>query len=290
MKLQSIQIFEDRKVRTVWDESAEEWYFSVVDVIGILTDSVSPTVYWRKLKQRLKQEGNETVTNCHGLKLKAAAGQMSMTEVVGTQQLFRLIQSIPSPKAEPFKMWIANVAKQRLDQMQDPELSIDQAMYDYRRLGYSENWINQRIRSIEVRKALTDEWRRGGMNEGVQFATLTDIITRQWSGKSTREYKHYKGLRKENLRDNMTNIELALNTLAEASATELSKDKDPIGYKENAAIAQKGGDVARAARDKLESQLGRSVISSAKASDYILPSNIKPIEMSDKDAELDPTE
>ena len=288
MKLQSIQIFEDRKVRTVWDESAEEWYFSVVDVIGILTDSVSPTVYWRKLKQRLKQEGNETVTNCHGLKLKAADGRM--TDVVDTQQLFRLIQSIPSPKAEPFKMWIANVAKQRLDQMQDPELSIDQAMYDYRRLGYSENWINQRIRSIEVRKALTDEWRRGGMNEGVQFATLTDIITRQWSGKSTREYKHYKGLRKEILRDNMTNIELALNTLAEASATELSKDKDPIGYKENAAIAQKGGDVARAARDKLESQLGRSVISSAKASDYILPSNIKPIEMSDKDAELDPTE
>lgn len=186
MKLQSIQIFEDRKVRTVWDESAEEWYFSVVDVIGILTDSVSPTVYWRKLKQRLKQEGNETVTNCHGLKLKAADGKMRMTDVVDTQQLFRLIQSIPSPKAEPFKMWIANVAKQRLDQMQDPELSIDQAMYDYRRLGYSENWINQRIRSIEVRKALTDEWRRGGMNEGVQFATLTDIITRQWSGKSTR--------------------------------------------------------------------------------------------------------
>ena len=290
MKLQSIQIFEDRKVRTVWDESAEEWYFSVVDVIGILTDSVSPTVYWRKLKQRLKQEGNETVTNCHGLKLKAADGKMRMTDVVDTQQLFRLIQSIPSPKAEPFKMWIANVAKQRLDQMQDPELSIDQAMYDYRWLGYSENWINQRIRSIEVRKALPDEWRRGGMHEGVQFASLTDIITRQWSGKSTREYKHYKGLRKENLRDNMTNIELALNTLAEASATELSKDKDPIGYKENAAIAQKGGDVARAARDKLESQLGRSVISSAKASDYILPSNIKPIEMSDKDAELDPTE
>ena len=290
MKLQSIQIFEGRKVRTVWDESAEEWYFSVVDVIGILTDSVSPTAYWRKLKQRLKQEGNETVTNCHGLKLKAADGKMRMTDVVDTQQLFRLIQSIPSPKAEPFKMWIANVAKQRLDQMQDPELSIDQAMYDYRRLGYSENWINQRIRSIEVRKALTDEWRRGGMHEGVQFASLTDIITRQWSGKSTKEYKCYKGLKKENLRDNMTNIELALNTLAEASATELSKEKNPKGYNENAVIAQKGGDVAKAARDKLESQLGRTVISSAKASDYILPSNIKPIEMSDKDAELDPTE
>lgn len=285
-----IQLFEDKRIRTAWDAEKEEWFFSVVDVVAVLTDSKDPAAYWRKLKQRMREEGNETVTNCHGLKLKAADGKMRMTDVVDTQQLFRLIQSIPSPKAEPFKMWIANVAKQRLDQMQDPELSIDQAMYDYRRLGYSENWINQRIRSIEVRKALTDEWRRGGMNEGVQFATLTDIITRQWSGKSTREYKHYKGLRKENLRDNMTNIELALNTLAEASATELSKDKDPIGYKENAAIAQKGGDVARAARDKLESQLGRSVISSAKASDYILPSNIKPIEMSDKDAELDPTE
>ena len=284
-----IQLFEDKRIRTAWDKEKEEWFFSVVDVIAVLTDSKDPAAYWRKLKQRMREEGNETVTNCHGLKLKAADGKMRMTDVVDTQQLFRLIQSIPSPKAEPFKMWIANVAKQRLDQMQDPELSIDQAMYDYRRLGYSENWINQRIRSIEVRKALTDEWRRGGMNEGVQFATLTDIITRQWSDKSTREYKHYKGLRKENLRDNMTNIELALNTLAEASATELSKDKNPIGYKENADIAQKGGDVARAARDKLESQLGRSVISSAKASDYILPSNIKPIEMSDKDAELDPT-
>lgn len=272
-KKQSIQIFEERKVRTVWDEEKEEWYFSVVDVVAVLTDSSDPTAYWRKLKQRLKKEGNETVTNCHGLKMRAADGKMRMTDVVDTQNLFRLIQSIPSPKAEPFKQWIAEVAKQRLDQMQDPELSIEQAIYDYRRLGYSENWINQRIRSIEVRKALTDEWRRGGMEEGVQFASLTDIITRQWSGKSTKEYKQHKGLKKENLRDNMTNIELALNTLAEASATELSKDKSPKGYAANAQIARQGGDVAKAARDKLESQLGKTVISSAKATDYILPPN-----------------
>ncbi|MDE5838775.1 MAG: Bro-N domain-containing protein [Paramuribaculum sp.] len=273
MKRQSIQIFEERKVRTVWDEEKEEWYFSVIDVVAVLTDSIAPTAYWRKLKQRLKQEGNQTVTNCHGLKLKAADGKMRITDVVDTQQLFRLIQSIPSPKAEPFKLWIAEVAKQRIDQMEDPELSIAQAIHDYRVLGYSENWINQRIRSIEVRKSLTDEWRRGGISEGVQFANLTDIITYQWSGKNTKEYKQYKGLKKKNLRDNMTNIELALNTLAEASATELSKEKSPKGFNENAKIARQGGDVAKAAREKLESQLGKSVISSAKASDYLLPRN-----------------
>ena len=272
-KKQSIQIFEQRKVRTVWDEETEEWYFSVVDVVAVLTDSVDPTAYWRKLKQRLKAEGNETVTICHGLKMEASDGKMRKTDVVDTEQLFRLIQSIPSPKAEPFKQWIAEVAKQRLDQMQDPELSIEQAIYDYRRLGYSESWINQRIRSIEVRKALTDEWRRGGIEEGVQFATLTDIITCQWSGKTTKEYKRHKGLKKENLRDNMTNIELALNTLAEASATELSKDRSPQGFSANARIARQGGEVAKSARDTLEKQLGRTVISSAKASDHILPPN-----------------
>ncbi|MBD5306824.1 MAG: Bro-N domain-containing protein [Bacteroides sp.] len=286
MKKHSIQIFNDRKVRAVWDEAREEWYFSVVDVVAVLTDSVDPTSYWRKLKQRLKKEGNETVTNCHGLKLKAADGKYRMTDVVDYKQLFRLIQSIPSPKAEPFKLWIASVAKQRLDQMQDPELSIEQAILDYRNLGYSENWINQRIRSIEVRKALTDEWRKGGIKEGVQFASLTDIITSQWSGKSTKEYKRHKGLKKENLRDNMTNIELALNTLAEASATELSKQKTPKGYEANAEIAKQGGDVAKAARIKLESQLGKTVISSAKASDYLLPPNsvedIKHIDIYDK--------
>ena len=223
------------------------------------------------VKQRLKEEGNETVTNCHGLKMRAADGKMRLTDVVETQQLFRLIQSIPSPKAEPFKQWIAQVAKERLDQMQDPELSIEQAVRDYRQLGYSEEWINQRLRSIEVRKALTDEWHRGGIEEGIQYATLTDIITRSWSGKTTKEYKSFKGLKKESLRDNMTNIELALNTLAEASTTELSKNQNPKGFAQNAQVAKQGGSVAKAARDKLESQLGRSVISSAKADDYLLP-------------------
>ena len=269
-KQQLIQVFEERKVRTIWDNKTEEWYFSVIDVVAVLTDSVNPGAYWRKLKQRLKAEGNETVTNCHSLKLEAPDGKMRKTDVIDTQQLFRLIQSIPSPKAEPFKLWVAQVAKERLDQMQDPELSIEQAIYDYRKLGYSENWINQRIRSIEVRKTLTDEWRRGGIEEGIQFASLTDIITRQWSGKTTKEYKQHKGLRKENLRDNMTNIELALNTVAEASAAELSKEKSPKGFSENANIARQGGDVAKSARDTLEKQLGRTVITSGKATDHIL--------------------
>ncbi|NPD81112.1 Bro-N domain-containing protein [Prevotella sp. PINT] len=274
-KKQAIQIFEERKVRTVWDEQTEEWYFSVVDVVAVLTDSDYQTArkYWKVLKSRLKKEGSEVVTNCYQLKLKAPDGKMRLTDVVDAQQLFRIVQSIPSPKAEPFKMWMAEVAKQRIDQMQDPELSIEQAIYDYRRLGYSENWINQRIRSIEVRKSLTDEWKRGGVEEGVQFASLTDIITKQWSGKTTKEYKLHKGLRKENLRDNMTNIELALNTLAEASATELSKEKSPRGFNENAHIARQGGNVAKAARNTLEAQLGKSVISSSKATDHILPIN-----------------
>ena len=266
-----IQLFEDKRIRTAWDEEKEEWYFSIVDVVSVLTDSADPAAYWRKLKQRLKAEGNETVTNCHGLKMRAADGKMRLTDVVETQQLFRLIQSIPSPKAEPFKQWIAQVAKERLDQMQDPELSIEQAVRDYRQLGYSEEWINQRLRSIEVRKALTDEWHRGGIEEGIQYATLTDIITRSWSGKTTKEYRSFKGLKKESLRDNMTNIELALNTLAEASTTELSKNQNPKGFAQNAQVAKQGGSVAKAARDKLESQLGRSVISSAKADDYLLP-------------------
>lgn len=289
MKHENIQIFEKRKVRTVWDEETEEWYFSVVDVVAVLNGSDYQTArkYWKVLKGRLKKEGSEVVTNCYQLKLKAPDGKMRMTDVVDTQKLFRIIQSVPSPKAEPFKLWIAEVAKQRLDQMQDPELSIDQAIQDYQRLGYSDNWINQRIRSIEVRKALTDEWRRGGMKDGVQFASLTDIITRQWSGKTTKEYKQHKGLKKENLRDNMTNIELALNTLAEASATELSKEQSPKGYQANARIAQQGGDVAKAARDKLEAQLGKSVISTAKASDHILPpkevEDIRAIELSEED-------
>ncbi|WP_280752494.1 MULTISPECIES: Bro-N domain-containing protein [unclassified Parabacteroides] len=216
VKKESLKLFEDKRIRTLWDDENEVWYFSVVDVVEVLTDSVDPAAYWRKLKQRLKAEGNETVTNCHTLKLRAADGKMRMTDVADTEQLFRLIQSIPSPKAEPFKQWMAQVASDRVDQIQDPELSIDQAIMDYKRLGYSDNWINQRIKSIEVRKELTDEWQRSGI-AGHQYASLTDIITKEWSGRTTKEYKNLKGLKKESLRDNMTNLEIALNTLAEAS-------------------------------------------------------------------------
>lgn len=271
MKHRKIQLFNDQKVRTVWDSENEKWYFCIVDVVKVLTDSVDPNAYWRKLKQRLKKEGNQTVTNCHGLKLPAADGKMRLTDVADQEQLFRIIQSIPSPKAEPFKQWMAQVASNRLDQIQDPELSIEQAVSDYRKLGYSEQWINQRIRTIEVRKMLTDEWKRGGVNDTVHFATLTDIITSSWSDMTTREYKHFKGLRKENLRDNMTNIELALNMLAEASATEISKQKNPVTLVQHMNIAKSGGNVARTARIELESKLGRSVISPAKASDYLNP-------------------
>lgn len=261
---QAIQLFEERKVRTIWDDETETWYFAIVDVVAVLTESADAAAYWRKLKQRLKAEGNETVTNCHALKLPASDGKMRLTDVADTEQLFRLIQSIPSPKAEPFKRWMAQVASERLDQMQDPELSIRQAMTDYKRLGYSDNWINQRLKSMEVRKELTDEWQRRGV-EGQQYATLTDIITMEWAGRTTKAYKQYKGLKKENLRDNMTNIELALNTLAEAAATEISKQQQPKGFQQNARVAKSGGSVAKAARNQLESQLGHSVISPINA-------------------------
>ena len=270
-KRQAIQLFEERKVRTVWDDQEEKWYFSIVDVCDVLTDSKDPTAYWRKLKQRLKEEGNETVTNCHALKMRAADGKMRLTDVTDTEQLFRIIQSIPSKKAEPFKRWMAEVAAQRLEQMQDPELSINQAVQDWRRLGYSESWINNRIKSIEVRKGLTDEWDRAGVQQGQQYASLTDIITREWSGKTTRQYKQFKGLKKESLRDNMTNTELILNMLAESAATDLSREQNPKGFTQSAKIAKKGGSVAKAARQKLESQLGHSVISPAKAADYLPP-------------------
>jgi len=209
-----IKIFEDKKVRSLWDEENEKWQISIIDVVAVLTESVDPNAYWRKLKQRLKKEGNETVTNCHGLKMLAPDGKMRLTDVADTEQLFRLIQSIPSPKAEPFKLWLAKVAAERLDEMQDPELSIDRALEQYMNFGYSENWINQRLKSIEIRKELTDEWKKRGLKEGVQFATLTDIITKAWSDKTTKEYKILKGLKKENLRDNMTNTELILSMLA----------------------------------------------------------------------------
>ena len=268
---ESIKLFEERKVRTAWDDEQEKWYFSIVDVVAVLTDSKDSTAYWRKLKQRLKEEGNETVTNCHALKMQAADGKMRLTDVADQAQLFRIIQSIPSPKAEPFKQWMAQVASLRLDQMQDPELSIEQAVMDYKRLGYSDAWINQRIKSIEVRKELTDEWQRTGVQVGREYATLTDIITKEWSGLTTKQYKSYKGLKKESLRDNMTNLEIALNTLAEASATELSKQHNPQGFNQQKSVAKGGGNVARVAREQLESQLGRTIISKEKASDYILP-------------------
>ena len=269
-KKQEIQLFEEKKVRTVWDDEQEKWYFSIVDIVEILTESADPQAYWRKLKQRLKAEGNETVTNCHGFKMVAADGKMRLTDVADQEQMFRLIQSIPSPKAEPFKIWMAQVASQRLDQMQDPELNITQAIADYKRLGYSDKWINNRIKGIEVRKELTDEWERVGVQSVQQFASLTDIISKEWSGMTTKQYKQHKGLKKENLRDNMTNVELALNMLAEASTTEISKEKNPKGFVESAQVAKEGGSVAKAARCQLESKTGKSAISSAKALDRML--------------------
>jgi uncharacterized protein (DUF1499 family) len=270
----AIKLFDEAKVRVVWDDETEKYYFSVVDIIQVLTESADYQTarnYWKVLKNRLTKEGNESVTNCNQLKLEAADGKRYLTDVADTEQVLRLVQSVPSKKAEPLKQWLAQVGQERLNQMQDPELSIEQAMRDYHRLGYSDAWINQRIRSIEVRKELTDEWKRGGMQEGAQFASLTDILTKEWSGRTTKEYKQLKGLRKESLRDNMTNVELALNTLAEASAAELSKQRSPKGFKANARIAQEGGVVAKVARKQLEQSLGRNVVTSQKASDYIKP-------------------
>ena len=261
----AIKLFEQKQVRSVWDDTTEEWYFSVVDVIAILTDSDNPQVYWRVLKKRLSAEGNQTVTNCNAFKMIAPDGKMRKTDVATAEQLFRLIQSIPSPKAEPFKLWIAQVAAERLDQMQDPERSIQQAMLDYKRLGYSDNWINQRLKSIEIRKELTDEWKKRGLEEGQQFAVLTDIIYKAWAGKSAREYKQFKGLKKENLRDNMTNRELVLNMLAEVSTKDISEETDPETFSDHMDVARRGGNVAKTARDQLEKELGHSVISSGNA-------------------------
>lgn len=269
VKTQSIQLFEDRKVRTVWDSETEKWYISIVDVIEVLTDSANPRRYWSDLKRKLQAEGSQLYENIVQLKMKSSDGKNYNTDVADVEQLFRLIQSIPSPKAEPFKQWMAQVASDRLDQMQDPELSIEQAVSDYRRLGYGEKWIKNRLRSIEVRNDLTNEWRRCGVEEPKEFAFLTAILTKEWSGKTPSEYKRYKGLKKESLRDNMTNIELALNTLAEASTTELSKSQNPKGVKASAGVAKQGGQIAKNARKELENKLGHSVISPAKAIDYI---------------------
>ena len=269
-----IQLFENAKIRVVWDDEKEEYYFSVMDVVQALTeqpDRRSAAKYWSVVKTRLKAEGVELPTICSQLKLPAADGKKYLTDVADLEGIFRIVQSIPSKKAEPLKLWLAEQGRIRVEQLQDPEKSIEQAVADYRRLGYSENWINQRIRSIEVRKELTDEWKRGGMKEETEYAFLTDILTQAWSGLKTKDYKKLKGLRKESLRDNMTNVELALNTLAEASATELSQQRNPKGFKENAAIAKEGGNVANVARKQLEASLGRSVVTKQKASDYIRP-------------------
>ena len=272
-----IQLFEEKKVRTVWDDETEEWYFSVIDVIEVLTDSDRSRKYWNDLKKKLKTEGSELSEKIGQLKLKSPDGKMRLTDVANTDQLFRLIQSIPSPKAEPYKLWIAQVAKERLDQMQDPELSIEQAMLDYKRLGYSDNWINQRLKSIEIRKDLTDEWKSRGLEEGIHFATLTDIIYKTWADKTAKEYKQFKGLKKENLRDNMTNTELVLNMLAELSTKRISEATNPEAMDEHAEVAKQGGEIARNARLELEAKTGEKVVSPLNAKKGIL--NKKPDEL-----------
>lgn len=268
----AIQLFEDKKVRVVWDEEKEKYFFSVVDIIQVLTDSVDAAAYWRKLKQRLGEEGNETVTNCHTLRMPAADGKKRLTDVADLQGIFRIIQSVPSKKAEPVKQWLAQLGQQRIDQMIDPEQTFQMAVEDYRRQGYSDKWINERMRSIEMRKELTDEWQRSGITEKRDFAILTNVLTQAWSGMTTGQYKKFKGLTKENLRDNMTNIELALNTLAEVATTEYSRQSNPQTMEENKRVAREGGDVAREARATMEKRLGRSVVSKERASDYIIGS------------------
>ena len=262
-----IQIFEDKRIRTAWNEETEEWYFSVVDVIAVLTDSPNPSTYWRVLKKRLKDEGNETVTSCNGLKMTAADGKKRMTDVADTEQLLRIIQSIPSPKAEPFKLWLARVGRERIEETIDPELTIDRAFETYRKKGYSTEWIQQRLLSIRIRNNLTDEWDKRGVQKGVEYAILTDEITKAWSGMKTREYKNLKGLKKENLRDNMSDLELVLTMLAEATTTELSKTTNPQNFEDNINVAKKGGSIAGDARKAIEESSGRPVITSKNAAE-----------------------
>ena len=260
-----IQLFEDKRIRTAWDEEKEEWYFSIVDVVAVLTDSPNPQTYWRVLKKRLKDEGNETVTSCNALKMTAADGKRRLTDVADTEQLLRIIQSIPSPKAEPFKLWLAQVGRERIEETIDPELTIDRALETYLKKGYTREWINQRLQAIQVRKELTDEWDARGVQKGVEYAILTDEISRAWSGMSTRQYKNLKGLKKENLRDNMTTLELVLNMLAEATTTQFSKDRKPTTFQENLAVAKAGGQVAGRTREDIESQSNMPVISPKNA-------------------------
>ncbi|HPF21621.1 MAG TPA: Bro-N domain-containing protein [Syntrophomonas sp.] len=264
-KEDAIRLFNDYRIRVLWDDELEKWFFSIVDVIAVLTESVNPQAYWRKLKERLKKEGNESVTNCHALKMIAADGKMRNTDVADTEQLLRLIQSIPSPNAEPFKMWLAQVGNERINETADPELAIDRALETYLKKGYSNNWINQRLKSIEVRKELTDEWDNRGVKKGLEYAILTDEITKAWSGHTTREYKRLKSLQKENLRDNMTNLELVLNMLAEATTTEISKEKDPKSFEDNQKIARQGGTIAGNARREIEEKTGKNVVTSLNA-------------------------
>lgn len=264
-KVNAIQLFENKKVRTIWDAEQEKWFISIIDVIEVLTNSPNPRKYWSVLKLRLKKEGSQLATNCSQLKMQSSDGKFYKTDVADTEQLFRLIQSIPSPKAEPFKLWLAQIASERLDEMQDPELTIDRALEQYLQLGYSENWINQRLKSIEIRKELTDEWKNKGLKEGQQFATLTDIISKSWSGKTTKEYKILKGLKKENLRDNMTNTELILNMLAEASTKDISQAVNPASFEESKKVAKQGGNVAKVALKELEAKTGKKVVSSLNA-------------------------
>ncbi len=278
----AIKVFEEKKVRTVWDSEKEEWYFSIIDVIAILTESDNPRRYWSDLKHKLIKEGSQLYDKIVQLKLPAEDGKMRLTDVADTQQLFRLIQSIPSPKAEPFKLWMAQVAKERLDQLQDPERSIEQAMLDYKRLGYSDNWINQRLKSIEIRKDLTDEWKRHGLQEGVHFATLTDIIYQSWAGKTAKEYKQFKGLKKENLRDNMTNKELVLNMLAELSTKEISEAQNPATFDDHMDIARRGGNVAKEARLRLEQETGKPVVTPLNAKHILRSDNSIPLAETEK--------
>ena len=282
-KKESLKLFNDKKVRTVWDDEAGKWYVSIVDVIAVLTESKDAAAYWRKLKQRLKAEGNETVTNCHGLKMTAPDGKMRLTDVADVEQLFRLVQSIPSPKAEPFKLWLSSLARERLEEIDDPEQGIDRMLEYYHRKGYSENWINQRLKSIEVRKELTDEWERRGIKKGQEYATLTDIITLGWSGMTTRQYKQYKGLKTESLRDNMTNLELVLNMLAEATTTEISKERKPRTTAANRAVAAQGGRIAGNTRREIEAQTGKRIVSPLTAKQALAEKTAEGIEHPEAD-------
>ena len=287
MTMQELKIFEEKQIRTVWNEEQEKWYFSIVDIVHVLTESkdyLTARKYWNKLKQRLLAEGNETVTNCHQLKMMAADGKQRNTDVADLEQMLRLIQSIPSPKAEPFKRWLAQVGAERIHQMQDPELGIQQSLMDYKRLGYSDNWINQRLKSIEIRKDLTDQWKAHNVQEGVGYATLTDIIYKAWAGLTAREYKHLKGLHQENLRDNMTNEELVMNMLAELTATNITKEEHPQTMSEHARVAVRGGSVAKVAKEAFEAQTGKKVVTSLNMKQY-LDSQQPTLDLEDQDSQ-----